>query len=64
MKTQSRLTIAITALLASTMLLPAIADEEAAAEQPVGPISGDNPNIGIKYDKKQGLHVTPFLRNC
>lgn len=60
MKTQSRLTIAIAAVLASAMLLPAIADEEAAAEKPVGPISGDNPNIGIKYDKKQGLYVTPF----
>ena len=23
----------------------------------------DNPDIGIKYDKKQGLYVTPFSAN-
>jgi len=28
--------------------------------QPTGSIRGDNPNVGIKYDKKQGLFVTPF----
>lgn len=38
-------------------LLSIHADEP---ERPDGPISGDNPNIGIKYDKAQGLFVTPF----
>ena len=44
---------AITLALSPTSLL-------ADADNPVGPIRGDNPNIGIKYDKAQGLHVTPF----
>lgn len=34
--------------------------EDETPEKPVGLIRGDNPNIGIKYDKKQGLFVTPF----
>lgn len=29
-------------------------------ERPPGPVTGDNPNIGIKYDPDQGLNVTPF----
>lgn len=28
--------------------------------RPGGPVNGDNPNIGIKYDEQQGLYVTPF----
>tara|TARA_R110002096_G_scaffold428258_4_gene639722 strand:- start:649 stop:1377 length:729 start_codon:yes stop_codon:yes gene_type:complete len=38
--------------------IPANANDE--LERPPGPVTGDNPNIGIKYDKKQGLYVTPF----
>lgn len=34
--------------------------EEPSKDRPKGPVSGDNPNIGIKYDEKQGLNVTPF----
>ena len=30
----------------------------AYAGEPTGPDRGDNPDIGIKYDKKQGLRVT------
>ncbi|MEM7602953.1 MAG: hypothetical protein AAF357_16270 [Verrucomicrobiota bacterium] len=33
---------------------------ETLPERPAGPVTGDNPNIGIKYDEKQGLNVTPF----
>lgn len=32
----------------------------AGADEPVAPIRGDNPDVGIKYDKAQGLLVTPF----
>jgi hypothetical protein len=45
-------------LLALT--IPFLAAPGLADETPVGPVRGDNPNIGIKYDKKQGLFVTPF----
>lgn len=37
--------------------------DETSPERPAGPVSGDNPNIGIKYDEKQGLNVTPFSAN-
>ena len=36
---------------------------QAETGESVGPIRGDNPNIGIKYDKAQGLNVTPFSAN-
>ena len=60
MKIQSR-TSRIIPLLASCLLsiaFAASADDQ--PERPGGPVNGDNPNIGIKYDKKQGLNVTPF----
>jgi hypothetical protein len=45
---------------AAASILSAMAGIEDETEKPPGPISGDNPNIGIKYDKSQGLYVTPF----
>ena len=44
------------ATLAATLSVQA--DDKAA--RPEGPVSGDNPDIGIKYDKDQGLFVTPY----
>ncbi|MEZ5325880.1 MAG: hypothetical protein R3F19_12560 [Verrucomicrobiales bacterium] len=54
------LSFKLTAALAITMLGTPAFGEEGAVERPVGPVRGDNPNVGIKYDKKQGLFVTPF----
>lgn len=48
----------IAAATLAAFTLPVFADE--SAERPLGPVNGDNPNIGIKYDEKQGLNVTPF----
>lgn len=42
------------------LAIPFAMHAEDGAEFPGGPVNGDNPNIGIKYDKKQGLFVTPF----
>lgn len=40
--------------------IPAMTFADESNQKPTGPVNGDNPNIGIKYDKKQGLNVTPF----
>jgi len=40
--------------------IPSMTFSDDSNEKPTGPVNGDNPNIGIKYDKKQGLNVTPF----
>jgi multidrug efflux pump subunit AcrA (membrane-fusion protein) len=50
------LSTAATLLACAVFLHPASADEESKPK----PKLGDDPNIGIKYDKKQGLFVTPF----
>jgi hypothetical protein len=34
--------------------------DDAVPERPEGLVSGDNPDIGIKYDEAQGLYVTPY----
>jgi len=47
-------------LAISLFAIPFAIHAEDQAERPGGPVNGDNPNIGIKYDKKQGLFVTPF----
>ena len=60
MKIQSKPTRKL-ALLATCLIgiaFAAPADDQ--PERPGGPVNGDNPNIGIKYDEKQGLNVTPF----
>jgi hypothetical protein len=64
MKTQSKissfiLTLCCVFAISATATLPLQADEQ-SPDRPEGPISGDNPNIGIKYDDAQGLFVTPF----
>ena len=51
------LTFALLAGILSASPIELKAEEQ---ERPEGPVSGDNPNIGIKYDKAQGLFVTPF----
>ncbi len=46
--------------LTSVILSLAIATADEDLGTPSGPVNGDNPNIGIKYDESQGLRVTPF----
>lgn len=52
-----RLPLIVATLCATGLTLTARADTPA---RPSGLIRGDNPDIGIKYDAKQGLYVTPF----
>lgn len=55
-------TIKLLSLALLAILVPALSSY-ATDEEPVrpdGPVNGDNPNIGIKYDKMQGLFVTPY----
>lgn len=55
-KTARKIPLLAAGLLAVTFA----ATGEDQPERPGGVVNGDNPDIGIKYDKKQGLYVTPF----
>ena len=61
MKTNARRILAAAAILTlSCPSAPTLLGNEDEPARPVGPVRGDNPDIGIKYDKSQGLYVTPF----
>ncbi len=63
MKIQSEISRRIPLLATCLLAITFSANATDKPERPGGPVNGDNPNIGIKYDKKQGLFVTPFSAN-
>ncbi len=60
MKIQSKPTRKLAILTTCLLGVGFAASADDQPERPGGPVNGDNPNIGIKYDEKQGLFVTPF----